>query len=246
MMSRPSRIRKGLPVAGALVALVVLGGCSTSSGSSPATTTTGSTSAGPAGPTTSASAATSTGATTSASATASTTSTSASTSTTTSPPATSPTGSASTSSASGGTPECRSADLKLTLAPGNGTAGTVYTAVQFTNTGARSCLIVGFPGVSYVTSENGTQVGAAAAREGSPGPAVVLHPGQMASAVVGMVDVGVFSSSSCVPTPVAGLRVYPPDETVSMFVAHKGTGCAGTPPDPQLTVRTVKAGSGTP
>ncbi len=97
-----------------------------------------------------------------------------------------------------------------------------------------------------MASESGPQVGAAATRDGSPGPAVVLQPGQMASSIVGMVDVGVFSSSSCQPTPVAGLRVYPPDETVAMFVAHSGTGCAGTPPEPQLTVRTVQAGPGTP
>ncbi|MDA8438337.1 MAG: DUF4232 domain-containing protein [Propionibacterium sp.] len=161
-------------------------------------------------------------------------------------PASSTTSGSSATSASGGTSKCRSADLKLTLGPTNGTAGTIYTAVQFTNTGTHACLMVGFPGVSYVSSESGSQVGAAATRDGSPGPAVVLQPGQMASSIVGMVDVGVFSTASCQPTPVAGLRVYPPDETVSMFVAHAGTGCAGSPPDPQLTVRTMKAGPGTP
>ncbi len=221
---------RGGAAATALAALVALAGCSSPSSSPTAVTTTGGTSASPTGSTTSAS------------------SPAASTSGAASPSGTRPTGTgtATTSATSSGTPGCRSADLTVSLGRANGTAGTTYIAVQFTDTGSHPCRIVGFPGVSYLASANGPQVGAAATREGSPGPAVVLQAGQMASSVVGMVDVGVFSASSCHPTPVAGFRIYPPNETVSIFVAHHGTGCAGNPPDPQLTVRTVQPGSGTP
>ena len=48
-------------------------------------------------------------------------------------------------------------------------------------------------------------------------------------------------ATACLPTPVRGLRVYPPGDTASLFVPTAGTGCAGTPPGPQLTVRTVTA-----
>jgi len=35
--------------------------------------------------------------------------------------------------------------------------------------------------------------------------------------------------------------VYPPGETTALVVLATGTGCAGTPPGPQLSVRTITA-----
>jgi hypothetical protein len=156
------------------------------------------------------------------------------------------------SSGSGGgaakTPECKSADLNLGLGQSDGTAGTVYIALQFTNKSRSNCVLVGFPGVSYVGNGNGQQVGAPAVRDGGIGSQVTLKPGQLASSIVGMVDISVFDPAVCKPTPVAGFRVYPPDETASMFVAlqNGAMGCAGTTPDPQLKVQTIKAGPGAP
>ena len=70
----------------------------------------------------------------------------------------------------------------------------------------------------------------------------------VASAIVGMTDHGVFDAKVCRPTPVAGFRVYPPDETASMYLAlpNGGTGCAGETPSPQLRVTAIKAGPGQP
>ncbi|HVV22913.1 MAG TPA: DUF4232 domain-containing protein [Pseudonocardiaceae bacterium] len=144
----------------------------------------------------------------------------------------------------GGSSECRTTNLKLSLGPSDGAAGHVYQALRFTNVSKVSCLIVGFPGVSYVTGDNGTQVGAPAQRDGSIGQRITLKPGQVASAIVTRTDVGVFDSSVCKPTSVRGFRVYPPDSTASMFVASSGTGCAGNPPSPQLRVQTIKPGPG--
>ena len=144
----------------------------------------------------------------------------------------------------GGTPECKTSNLSLSLGPGDGAAGHVYQALRFTNKSSQSCVIVGFPGVSYVTGDSGTQVGQPAQRDGAKGAQIVLKPGAVASAIVDFVDVGNFDASACKPTPTKGLRVYPPDSTASMFVAQNGTGCAGTPPDPQLGVQTIKAGMG--
>jgi hypothetical protein len=144
----------------------------------------------------------------------------------------------------GGTPECKAPALKLGLGPTDGAAGTIYQALQFTNISTQNCVIVGFPGVSYVTGSNGAQVGAAAVRDGSIGSEIVLRPGAVASAVIGMTDVGVFDPSVCKPTPTLGFRVYPPDSTASLYIAEKGTGCAGNTPDPQLRVQTIKSGLG--
>jgi hypothetical protein len=144
----------------------------------------------------------------------------------------------------GGTPECRTADLKAALAGGNAAAGHFYRNLQFTNISSQNCVIVGFPGVSYVTGQNGTQVGAPAEKDGAMGGQIVLKPGQVAAAVVTFTDVAVFDAATCKPTPTLGLRVYPPDSTAALFVAQNGTGCAGNVPAPQLRVTTIKAGAG--
>lgn len=144
----------------------------------------------------------------------------------------------------GGSSACAPTDLKLTLGPGNAAAGHTYQPLQFTNAGKQPCLIVGFPGVSYVTGDSGTQVGAPAQRDGDSGPRITLQPGQMASSIVELTDVGVFDPGVCKPTPTRGLRVYPPNSTASLFVAENGTGCAGNPPSPQLRVQTLKPGNG--
>lgn len=142
------------------------------------------------------------------------------------------------------TPECRSGGLRLGIGRGSAAAGHSYQALEFTNIGSAPCVLAGFPGVSYVSGDNGAQVGAPAQRDGGIGPQVVLAPGATASAIVTRVDVGVFDPGSCRPTPVRGLRVYPPDERSSIFVPLDGTGCAGNPPEAQLHVQTIKSGVG--
>lgn len=152
------------------------------------------------------------------------------------PPATKP--------ANPGNGECTSASLRLSIGRLGAAAGHFYQSVQFTNIGGAPCWIAAYPGVSYVTGNSGTQVGAAAARVGSTGGKVHLAPGQMASSVLEMTDVSVFDPSSCRPVSVRGLRVYPPDNTASLYVDDPGMGCAGNPPSPQLRVNPVKAGPG--
>jgi hypothetical protein len=140
--------------------------------------------------------------------------------------------------------ECKATELRLSLGKGDGAAGTVFRPLRFTNTGSRTCPIQGFPGVSYVAGDDGHQVGPAAFREGTKGAAVSLAPGETAYADVGFVQVRNFDANVCKPTAVRGLRVYPPHETASLFLSMEGTGCAGSPPDPQLKVRTVQKGQG--
>ena len=178
-------------------------------------------------------------------------SSSLSVSSTTSAPATTtstvPAGGATTQpggGSSGGTSECKAGNLKLSIGSGDAAAGHFYVPIVFTNTGSTTCLMRGFPGVSYVTGDNGSQVGAPAQRTGSIGSSVTLAPNAVASSVVTVTDVAVFDASSCQPTSVRGFRVYAPDDTASMFIARSGTGCAGNPPSPQLQVQTVKAGAG--
>jgi uncharacterized protein DUF4232 len=144
----------------------------------------------------------------------------------------------------GTTPECKPANLKLSLGSGDGAAGHVFQALRFTNVSKVSCVIVGFPGVSYVAGDNGAQVGQPSQRDGKIGAQITLRPGHVASAIVSETDIGVFDPAECKPTATRGFRVYPPDSTASMFVAQAGRGCAGNPPSPQLRVQTIKPGDG--
>lgn len=140
---------------------------------------------------------------------------------------------------------CKSADLTLALGDSEGAAGTVWQALRFTNESSAPCVIQGFPGVSYVAGDDGHQVGAAAYRDGTKGSAVTLSPGQTAYAAVGFSQVGNYDPDECEPTEVRGLRVYPPQETRSMYIAAPGRGCANENVSSyQLKVQTIRAGSG--
>ena len=140
----------------------------------------------------------------------------------------------------GAAPNCATSELKGSLGPEEGAAGSVYAPLLLTNSGTRTCELRGFPGVSYVAGNDGHQVGPAAAMDGPRGGEVVLKPGAAAAAQLQLVNVANFDAAACQPTPVRGLRVYPPGDTESLYIARAGTGCAIAPPGNQLSVQTLK------
>lgn len=140
---------------------------------------------------------------------------------------------------------CTSGDLALSLGDGEGAAGTIWRSLRFTNESASACEIQGFPGVSYVAGDDGHQVGAAAYRDGTKGTAITLKPGATAYAAMGFTQVGNYDPAECEPTAVRGLRVYPPQETRSRYLAAPGKGCANPDiPNYHLKVQTIRAGKG--
>ena len=126
----------------------------------------------------------------------------------------------------GGTPTCTTKQLGITVKPSSGgnAAGSSYSDLTFTNKGSGTCAIFGWPGVSYVGNGNGTQIGAPADRTGTPKP-LRLKAGQAATALLREVNAGNFDDS-CKIHAVEGLRIYPPNQTAAVFVAHKTQGCA--------------------
>jgi hypothetical protein len=138
-----------------------------------------------------------------------------------------------------GMPRCTTVELAASLGEGGAGAGSVYRPLIFTNTGSHPCELRGFPGVSYVAGDDGHQVGPAAAMSGERGDQVPIPPGGTAQAQLQLVNVQNYDPADCQPVPVRGLRVYPPGDTVSLFVPLDGTGCGRTPPGNQLSVRTV-------
>jgi hypothetical protein len=143
--------------------------------------------------------------------------------------------------AAAGPQRCTTGELSASLGGGDAGAGSVFRALIFTNTGSRTCELRGFPGVSYVAGDDGHQVGPAAEMSGERGAQVPIAPGGTAVTRLQLVNVLNFEEAVCRPTSVRGLRVYPPGDTASLFVAMDGTGCAGTPPGQQLSVQTITA-----
>ncbi|MER7012155.1 DUF4232 domain-containing protein [Saccharopolyspora sp. NPDC000359] len=144
-----------------------------------------------------------------------------------------------------GDPLCKAADLQLSLGHGDGAAGSTYQPLVFTNSSDRACVLQGFPGVSYVGGEDGHQIGEAAFREGSKGEEINLEPGGRASAMIKYTNVENYDPAECRVETAKGLRIYPPQETASLFVPfeHERNGCAGSGvPGHQLAVQTIQAG----
>ena len=149
--------------------------------------------------------------------------------------------SASPAAGSGGVPRSATAELRGSLGTGDAGAGSVFRPLLLTNTGARTCELVGFPGVSYVAGDDGHQVGPAAEMDGPRTAQVNLAPGKAAGAQLRLVNVRNFDEAACRPVAVRGLRVYPPGDTASLFVPFDGgEGCSSNPPQPQLFVQAVR------
>jgi nucleoside-diphosphate-sugar epimerase len=126
-----------------------------------------------------------------------------------------------------------------------GAYGVATCPLRFTNVSGTDCVVHGFPGVSYVAGDDGEQVGKAAHRDGAKGDPVTIADGETAYAAVGFVRVENYEPEECEPTRTRGIRVYPPQETRSMFLELGGTGCASEDiPGEQLVVQAIRPGAG--
>ncbi|MGY4103914.1 DUF4232 domain-containing protein [Nocardia sp. R16R-3T] len=139
-------------------------------------------------------------------------------------------------------PQCQTSDLAAGLGPESAAAGTVAFPIVFTNNGSDPCVLEGFPGVSYATGPDSAPVGAPAARDGASSGPVQLSPGAQASALVYAIDVHNIPPEQCQPVSVPGLRIYPPDNTVSLYLERIGTAC-GLAQATQLRIHAVVAGT---
>jgi Protein of unknown function (DUF4232) len=137
----------------------------------------------------------------------------------------------------GTTSVCSTSALKVSLGSANGTAGTTFYALKFMNKGKLGCTLRGYPGVSAVTS-SGKQIGSPASQISSSYRTVTLLAGKSASAQVGIVDTGNFSSSQCAPVTAARLKVFPPGQGKAVTIKKSFSTCSSTTVI-SLTVRPV-------
>jgi len=142
-----------------------------------------------------------------------------------------------------GSPACATAGLNVTLGTPSGYAGGTYQPIVFTNTSGATCTLYGYPGVSLVSAPPYTQIGLAAKRASTvPVKVVTLATGASANAVLQIVDALNFPAATCNPTKGAFLRIYPPNQTVPVYVANQSEVCAQ--PVQTLFISPVQAGSG--
>ena len=148
---------------------------------------------------------------------------------------------AATADAAGPGP-CVSSDLQASLGQSGGAAGTFYHLVVLTNTSDSACTLYGYPGVSFVTGQGGSIIGAPAVRNPLlPDTLVTLPSGGAASALLGVTDTGVLTPSACRPGTADWLQIYPPGDLGAVFV-QLSSGVCTRPGERYMTVTAVHAG----
>jgi len=145
--------------------------------------------------------------------------------------------------ASSSAPACPTSSLQVKLGVSQGYAGGVYAVIDFTNTGASTCSLFGYPGVSLVKGPPYTQIGLAAKRSTTtPKVLVTLAPGATANALLQIVDALNYPSATCGPTKATALKIYPPNQTEPVYLPNTSSGCAK--PVQIMYIGAVRPGSG--
>ena len=138
---------------------------------------------------------------------------------------------------------CPTRSLQVKLGVSQGTAGSVYTTIDFTNISNVTCTLYGYPGVSLQTARPLHQIGKPARENpATPRKLVTLQPQTTANALLQIVDAGNYSAGTCGPTTAHYLQVYPPNQTTPAYIKYKTQACSK--PVRLMTVDVVKPGSG--
>jgi hypothetical protein len=161
-------------------------------------------------------------------------------------PASSPVASPGGTAAAG----CASSSLSAHVDPGQGgaAAGSIYVPIDFTNTSGSACTMEGYPGVSFVRSPSGGQLGSAATRNPAAPPAMVtLAPGAVAHAILQVAEAGNYSQSACTPVSAHWLKIFPPNQVTAIYARYDTQACSAKLPGKlgsQLAVYVVRPGAG--
>jgi hypothetical protein len=122
---------------------------------------------------------------------------------------------------------CTTGDLRLSVGPSNGAAGSVYYPLQFTNISDVTCTMYGYPGVALVTQQDGSAVGPAAVRNPTfPAQVVTLAPGGVAHASLQVGVAANYTVSACAPVTGQSLQVYPPGNYAALYVSFTAQMCS--------------------
>jgi hypothetical protein len=124
-------------------------------------------------------------------------------------------------------PLCETPGLVVWLnTQGDGTAGSIYYTLEFTNLSGHACSLNGYPYI-YGVGLAGANLGTAASFDHSRGPtAVTIAKGATAKAVLRVVEAGNFPAATCHPVEAAGLKVYPPNQTRAASIPFPLQACS--------------------
>ena len=128
-------------------------------------------------------------------------------------------------------PACETPQLVVWLdTQGDGTAGSIYYKLEFTNLSGHACTLNGYPYI-HAVGLGGTNLGSVASFDHSRAPVSITIPkGADATAVLRVVEAGNFPGATCQPVTAAGLRVYPPNQTRAKLVPFPFAACSHTGP----------------
>jgi hypothetical protein len=141
-------------------------------------------------------------------------------------------------------PGCATSSLQAKAGVAEGALGSDYQVIDLTNISSAACTLFGYPGVALAAGTPPTQVGAAASRStAAPAALVTLEPGQTANALLRITEALNYPSATCSPTPTTSLQIYPPNQTVPIYLPYSTTGCALTTVD-LLTIGVMQPGAG--
>jgi len=140
---------------------------------------------------------------------------------------------------SASTSSCTTSDVVVWLnTSGSGAAGSAYYNLNFTNLSSHSCTLEGYPGVSGLSLAS-TQLGSSAARNAAHTATLITlasahtatglaasNSHNSATAILQITDVSNFSASICGQVTAAGLRVYPPGQSVAKVIPYPFVGCS--------------------
>lgn len=147
-----------------------------------------------------------------------------------------------TATPSPSTAPCATSQLKLSYGISQGTAGTTYQVLVFTNTGSSPCTLFGYPGVSFLDA-NGAIIGKPSSRDhGAEHTITLAASGGQANALSRLPDVGNFAASACQPKKAKRIRVYPPNQTAALFLHDSGQVCSTSAG--RTGIGPVRAGNG--
>jgi hypothetical protein len=143
---------------------------------------------------------------------------------------------ASSEAVAAGPPACQTGGLVTWLdTNGNGTLGSIFYTLNFTNLSGRRCTLRGYPGVSAVNLR-GQQIGRPATRDTTRRVRTIsIRNGGTATTSLRIVDNGAIDN--CGMVTAAGLRVFPPNGHTSRTIPFPFGACRRTS---VLSVRAVR------
>ena len=151
--------------------------------------------------------------------------------------------SGSSPAAAAGAAACPTRALRAKVGIGQGTAGSVYTVLDFTNISQVSCTLYGYPGVSLAGGTPVTQIGLPAAEnKATPRKLVTLAPGATGNALLQITDANNYATATCHPVTAHYLQIFPPNQTTPIYLAYTSLTCSK--PVRTLTISVVQPGSG--